>query len=86
MNDEIKKMEKIIEIERSSIPELYGISEFAKALGWTKQKVHTYTDRGVLPAPIIRVANRPLWTLTQVKKFALEKDIPFQEPNVADKN
>lgn len=78
--EEIEKLSSVIESEFQNIPgQLFGISEFARALGWYKQKVHTYAARGLLPKPITRIGSRPIWTRNQVYKFALEKGITFKE-------
>ncbi|MFW5988276.1 MAG: hypothetical protein ACOCQA_02420 [bacterium] len=33
------------------IPPLYGVTEFAKMIGWSRQKTHVYLSRGKLPKP-----------------------------------
>lgn len=84
--DQIKRSELLLDIEtaiaheRMAIPpHLYGISEFARALGWYRQKVHNYTLRGTLPEPIGYVGHRPIWTQNQVVKYALENGLEFKE-------
>jgi hypothetical protein len=79
MMETIDTLESVIESESKAIPQLCGISEFARSLGWYKQKVHTYAARGLLPQPITHIGNRPIWTRTQVYKFAIEKGLPYYE-------
>lgn len=41
--------DEIIKNKIENIPELYGVSEFGRMIGWKRKKVHTYSERGKLP-------------------------------------
>lgn len=51
------------------LPKLYGQTEFAKELGWSKNKLTTYYGRGVLPEPATYAGGRPLWTMEQIREY-----------------
>jgi len=48
---------------------LYGLAEFAQALGWDKRKLSTYVARGVMPAPYQQLASGPVWLGAQVDAY-----------------
>lgn len=49
--------------------EYYGITELAKALGWSTQKAHAYYTRGKFLEPAAHVGNRALWTKKQIDQM-----------------
>lgn len=65
------------------IPPLYGVTEFAKLIGWSRQKTHVYLSRGKLPEPATYAGGkRPLWTYKQIKEWAEKTEdtsVKFQE-------
>lgn len=50
-------------------PRLYGVNDVAETLEWSKQRVHMYMKRGILPEPITQVGGRPAWTKQQIDRF-----------------
>ncbi|GBF73036.1 hypothetical protein PA598K_01321 [Paenibacillus sp. 598K] len=38
-------------------------------LGWKKQHVSVYMQRGKFPEPIQRLAGGPLWTVKQIEEY-----------------
>lgn len=55
----------------TDLPPLYGITDFAKLIGWSRQKAHVYYKRGKLPEPATYAGEtRPLWTIEQIKHWA----------------
>lgn len=48
---------------------LYGITEFAKELGWSQQKAQVYYQRGKFPEPFAFAGNRPFWKPEQAEKY-----------------
>ena len=52
---------------------LYGITEFAKELGWTQNKTQVYYQRGVLPGPCAYAGTRPFWKLEQIEEYKKER-------------
>ena len=53
-------------------PKLYGVAEFAEALGWDRSRVSKYLTREAVPEPYARLASGPVWTEEQVKVFIKE--------------
>jgi len=51
------------------IPPLVGVSEAAEMLGWKKQQISVYMDRGKFPEPIQRLASGPVWTYKQIEDY-----------------
>ncbi len=51
------------------IPQLYGVTEFAKELNTTRQAIHRDYTRGKLPEPATYAGSRPLWTLEQIEEY-----------------
>ncbi len=49
--------------------QLYGQIEFAKEIGWTKNKLAVYLLRGKLPEPYAMAGSRPLWKKEQTESF-----------------
>lgn len=52
-----------------NIPELVGLAEAAKILGWSKQQISVYMSRGKFPEPIQRLASTPIWTKQQILDY-----------------
>lgn len=50
-------------------PQLVGLSEAAEILGWQKQQVSVYINRGKFPQPIQRLASGPIWTRQQILDY-----------------
>ena len=48
---------------------LYGVTEFAQALGWDRRKLAVYQRRGLLPEPVARLACGSIWTEQQVEEY-----------------
>jgi hypothetical protein len=48
---------------------LYGITELAREIKWTKTKTHTYYLRGHFEEPAAKAGKRPLWSLEQVQRI-----------------
>lgn len=53
----------------SKSPELVGVQEAAKILGWDKRRVATYISRGSFPDPIQRLASGSIWTKRQILDY-----------------
>ena len=53
-------------------PKLYGVAEFAEALGWDRSRVSKYLTREAVPEPYARLASGPVWTEEQVEVFIKE--------------
>lgn len=53
-------------------PRLYGVAEFAEALGWDRSRVSKYLTREAVPEPYARLASGPVWTEEQVEVFIKE--------------
>lgn len=53
-------------------PRLYGVAEFAEALGWDRSRVSKYLTREAVPEPYARLASGPVWTEEQVTTFIKE--------------
>lgn len=61
---------------------LYGLTEFAQALGWDRRKLATYIARGVVPKPYQHLAAGPVWTEAQVLSYVHGRNMP-RGPNDA---
>ena len=49
--------------------ELVGHYEAAKILGWQKQQVTVYMQRGKFPEPLQKLASGPIWFKEDIEKF-----------------
>lgn len=49
---------------------LVGISEVARALGITKQRVSVLSKRSDFPAPLARLTSGPVWRIGDISTFA----------------
>lgn len=69
------------------LAEIYGLAEFAEALGWSTSKLSTYLSRGSAPEPKYRLACGSIWTDEQVEFYKAQKvGIPlFQALPAAEK-
>lgn len=54
------------------LPQLAGVAEAARVMGWDKRRVITYIDRGRFPQPVQTLASGRIWRLTDVETFAAE--------------
>lgn len=54
---------------------LYGLAEFAEALGWDRRKLSTYRTRGAIPEPYQTLASGPVWTEEQVQGYKQHRNI-----------
>lgn len=62
-----------LERELSQEPEAYaGVSEVAKLLGVSRQRVFELRTRGDFPAPVADLAAGPVWRLSTLKRFISE--------------
>jgi len=54
---------------------LLGATDVAKELGWAKQKITTYRERGKFPEPIgfIGIGKRPVWLKSQISRFSKQE-------------
>lgn len=55
--------------EIEDLPELLGVTEVGKELGWDRRKVSVYHKRGKLPEPATYIGNRPVWTKQQITEY-----------------
>lgn len=51
------------------VPELLGVAEAAKLLGWDRRRVITYVDRGAFPDPVAHLASGRVWRRSDVEAF-----------------
>lgn len=58
------------EAEAEERRKLAGISEVARALGITKQRVSTLSKRTDFPAPLARLSSGPVWRVGDISTFA----------------
>lgn len=51
--------------------ELVGMSDIARMLGWTTQKVSSYRSQNIkeFPEPITEIGGRPIWTKNQIRAW-----------------
>lgn len=50
--------------------ELVGAAEVAELLGVRLETVHMWRHRGIMPAPIVAVSDRPAWRLEVILGWA----------------
>ncbi|MNP27828.1 hypothetical protein D3C76_1207580 [compost metagenome] len=50
-------------------PLIVGLAEAADMLGWSKQQVNVYLQRGKFPEPLQRLASGPIWTYKQIEDY-----------------
>jgi hypothetical protein len=53
-------------------PQLIGVAEAAKIIGWDKRHVITYLNRGKFPEPLTSLAGGRIWALDDIVAFARE--------------
>ncbi|MBI4258969.1 MAG: hypothetical protein HY658_00225 [Actinobacteria bacterium] len=51
-------------------PEVVGVAEAARILGWDKRRVSTYVRRGSFPEPVAVLASGRIWRRADVEGFA----------------
>ena len=54
------------------LPELAGVAEAARIMGWDKRRVITYIDRGSFPEPVQALASGRIWLRDDIERFARE--------------
>jgi hypothetical protein len=55
------------------IPELVGVSEAARILGWDRRRVSTYVARGAFPEPVAELASGRVWRREDVEAFGRDR-------------
>lgn len=69
---------RAVEVEKIILEEvvspLLGTVDVGKRLGWRKQKVSVYHQRGKLPKPVGYVGGRPMWTERQIDIYKLTSE------------
>ena len=62
--------ERLLDLELSRDPEGYlGVTEIAKLLRVSRQRVGQLREREDFPAPIVEIAAGPVWTRTSLTRF-----------------
>jgi hypothetical protein len=56
--------------KKNTIPELVGVNEAAKIMGWDRRKLSMYITRGKFLEPIQRLQATPIWFKADVEKYA----------------
>lgn len=51
------------------VPELLGVAEAARLLGWDPRRVVTYVDRGAFPEPVAHLASGRVWRRIDIEAF-----------------
>ena len=74
----VKITDEMVLSDCANIPELFGTTEFGYTLGWVRQKVSVYLKRGILPVPAAIIGTRPIWTKSQVYKYAEDHKIKIR--------
>ena len=59
----------LAELENSQAKEIAGHYEAAEILGWQKQQVTVYINRGKFPEPLQKLASGPIWLKDDIQKF-----------------
>ena len=54
-------------------PDVVGVSEAARVLGWDRRRVATYVSRGVFPQPIAELASGRVWRREDVEAFGRDR-------------
>ena len=54
-------------------PDVVGVSEAAKILGWDRRRVTTYVSRGTFPEPIAALASGRVWRREDVEAFGRDR-------------
>ena len=52
------------------VPDLVGVTEAARLLGWDRRRVATYVERGAFPEPVAELASGRVWRAQDVAAFA----------------
>lgn len=51
------------------VPELLGVAEAARLLGWDRRRIVTYVDRGAFPEPVAHLASGRVWRRSDIETF-----------------
>lgn len=62
------------ELARPLLPELAGVTEFARMLGVSRQRAHDITTTPDFPPPQAALAAGPIWTRSQLETWARTHD------------
>jgi predicted DNA-binding transcriptional regulator AlpA len=54
-------------------PELVGVSEAARILGWDRRRVATYVSRGAFPEPVAVLASGRVWRREDIEAFGADR-------------
>ncbi len=54
-------------------PDLVGVTEAARILGWDRRRVVTYVRRGAFPEPLASLAGGRIWRRDDVEAFARDR-------------
>jgi hypothetical protein len=54
-------------------PDVVGVSEAARILGWDRRRVATYVSRGAFPEPIAALASGRVWRREDVEAFGRDR-------------
>jgi len=72
------------DLARSTFPELVGVSEIAKILGVSRQRVSALQSREGFPEPIVRLRSGPVWTRPSLNFFVDDWDRTAGRPKKAE--
>jgi hypothetical protein len=61
--------EQVADLERPSFPALVGVSEAARLLGVSKQRLAQITTRPDFPEPMVTLASGPVWLTSGIRGF-----------------
>ena len=62
-----------VELTVEVTPELVGVSEAARILGWDRRRVATYVSRGAFPEPVATLASGRVWRREDVETFGADR-------------
>jgi hypothetical protein len=54
-------------------PDLVGVSEAARILGWDRRRVATYVSRGAFPEPVAVLASGRIWRREDIEAFGADR-------------
>lgn len=55
------------------VPDLVGVTEAARLLGWDRRRVATYVERGSFPEPVAELASGRVWRAEDVAAFGAKR-------------
>jgi predicted DNA-binding transcriptional regulator AlpA len=64
------------------VPELVGVAEAARIMGWDKRRVFTYIARGAFPEPVSMLASGRIWRRRDVEAFARDRRRRSRKPKM----